>query len=224
MVGMARESFASDAPAVALDAVMNAYHVSIVANDPSADIAILKAAVKPGDINPGVAVTGLRSITPQRPLVAVGALIEESFPASGETLLLAGYPLDGEHFILQTGIATGLEIADFKPSQSVRPTDRLRIMLSLVSNPGNSGGPVFDSNGKVVGLLEGNLTAPLRDDRGQPLYYMRPKMDGVGRPLTDDAGKPILEQAPYLQNSGISLAVPARLLLRLAREKSIPLD
>jgi len=93
-----------------------------------------------------------------------------------------------------------------------------------VSNPGNSGGPVFDEKGKVVGILEGNLNAPIRDENNKPLFYMRPKIDETGSVVVDGSGNQVLEPAPYMQNSGISLAVPAKLIFRLARENKISLE
>ena len=97
-------------------------------------------------------------------------------------------------------------------------------MLSLVSNPGNSGGPVFDADGKVVGLLEGNLPSPIRDKEGRDLTYLRPKLDATGQPIRDASGQPVPEEAPYLQNSGISVAVPAKFIAELAKKNNIALN
>lgn len=98
-------------------------------------------------------------------------------------------------------------------------------MLSLVSNPGNSGGPVFGHDGNVVGLLEGNLLSPMKDlDDKQILSCLRAKLDPVGKPLVDQVGNPILESTPCVQNSGISFAVPAQFIIDLAKKNNIDLQ
>jgi len=64
--------------------------------------------------------------TPQLPLLAKGAVLETGFPRPGQTMLLAGYPLGESVLILQTGIATGLDVFARKNSPLA---DQLRIML-----------------------------------------------------------------------------------------------
>jgi hypothetical protein len=65
------------------------------------------------------------------------------------------------NLMLQVGIAG----EEYGPEPNTPPgtpsANGRRIMLSLVSNPGNSGGPVFDHWGQVVGFLKGNLFAPM---------------------------------------------------------------
>jgi hypothetical protein len=85
-------------------------------------------------------------------------------------------------------------------------------------------GPVFDGNGKLIGILEGNLPSPIRDEQGHQLYYMRPKLGADGLPMHDDSGHTIPELAPYLQNAGISVAVPAMFIADLASKNRINLD
>jgi len=233
-IGFARNAFVNEGGGVTLHmgAALNIWTADLVASDPDADIAILKAAVTPDQAQPNNLVSGSplggSQVTPQVPLTPKGSVLRAEFPKLGESLLLAGYPLAGypvenRTLILQTGAATGL---DFPPTGDfVRRGERgLRIFLSLVSNPGNSGGPVFDAEGHVVGLLEGNLPSPIRDERGVALKYKRQRLDQNGNPLFDNNNQPVLEDAIFWQNSGISLAVPARLIARLAEQQHISLE
>jgi S1-C subfamily serine protease len=44
-----------------------------------------------------------------------------------------------------------------------------KILLSAVANHGNSGGPVFNSRGSVIGLLEGEIPGQERERTGLEL-------------------------------------------------------
>jgi S1-C subfamily serine protease len=191
---------------------MNGNSVVVVASDPDSDLAILKARAKPSQVHDGILGTAVQ--------LAKGATLRTDDPSLGERLLLSGYPLDRRLLVLQTGTATGLDY----PVGTNSPNS-LRIMLSLVSNPGNSGGPVLDSSGNVVALLEGNFSVQVRDADGkQTLWCLRAKLDATGNPLKDPAGNPIPEATPCMQNTGISYAVPARFIADLARKNNIKLQ
>ena len=117
--------------------------------------------------------------------------------------------------ITQTGNFAGTTaLLDLPSPQSTPPSKKIRLLLSLVSNPGNSGGPILNDKGKLIGLLEGNLNAPMRDTSGAQIMYTRPK---VGAP-PDATGQPQFEEVPFLQNAGISIVVPARLVMQLGKE------
>ncbi len=70
---------------------------------------------------------------------------------------MAGYPLGRPYYVVQDGSVASVahSLPEFGPT--------LKILISTVANPGNSGGPVFDSDGKVIGILEGGL--PSRQGR-----------------------------------------------------------
>jgi len=77
--------------------------------------------------------------------------LKTELPEPGEKILLAGYPLGRPYPVVQEGTVASVahSLPEFGPT--------LKILVSTVANPGNSGGPVIDSNGKVVGILEGGL-------------------------------------------------------------------
>jgi len=79
------------------------------------------------------------------------AVLTAELPEPGQKILLAGYPLGRPYRIVQEGIVASVAhgLPEFGPT--------FKILISIVANPGNSGGPVYDSNGKVIGLLEGAL-------------------------------------------------------------------
>jgi hypothetical protein len=62
-----------------------------------------------------------------------------------------------------------------------------------------------------------------KDDK-QWLTCLRMKLDESGNPVKDANGNPVPEGTDCLQNSGISIAVPAQLILDLAQAKNISLD
>jgi putative serine protease PepD len=200
-IGIARDPYISEGrTTVSVFGAVNLFDATLVASDAAMDLAILKAPMAPGDIQLDPLVSGVATgtvLTPQLPISPSGAALETEFPQSGETLFIAGFPLPNtaqKSLIVQSGTYAGL----FTISASGSPIMNMRFMLSIVSNPGNSGGPVFNADGRVVGLLEGHFESQVRDAAGRPVSLM--------------------------QNSGISLAVPARLIEKLAKKSGISLE
>ena len=98
--------------------------------------------------------------------VAMLKTAETEFPQPGSVVVIAGYPLEALDLITQTGNFAGTTLLNPPSPPTTPPSKKIRLLLSLVSNPGNSGGPILNGNGKLIGLLEGNLNAPMRDSSG----------------------------------------------------------
>jgi S1-C subfamily serine protease len=229
-IGIARDPYITEGQlSVSITGTVNTFVAVLVASDPGADIAILKAETPPENIHPMPLVSGAPMgtlITPQHRVSPRGGTLKTKLPEQGNTVLLAGFPLshDAEDtLILQTGMATGF--FSLPQTQPTPPSSALRIMLSLVSNPGNSGGPVFDTDGKVVGLLEGNLLSPIRQPPNTPAICYSAKLNPDGSPVLDTEKNPVPDKAIWCQqNSGISFAVPAKLIADLAKRNNIDLQ
>jgi S1-C subfamily serine protease len=224
-IGLTHEPLAfGSTPTIAVGNVVS-YAADLLYSDVDTDVAILKSHITPEQANrEAVTTTMLAGPLTNPPISARVASISNRFPEPGETLLLAGYPLDGAALILQTGTATGLFSQHITDHSPVPSTQRLRIMLSLVSNPGNSGGPVFDADGKVIGLLQGNLLSYVSSDDLGVAYCAWQHLDANGQPTRNPSGQPQLQPGPCMQNSGISYAVPAKFIADLAKSKNINLD
>jgi S1-C subfamily serine protease len=189
------------------------YAAKVVASDPGSDLAILSTEQNPFTDAGALIRTPTQVI---RPRLAV-AKASQKVPAAGTGTVLAGYPMKGFDLISQTRNIAGSSV--LPPAAlvegSVSALKGIRILVSVVSNPGNSGGPVLDDRGDLIGLLEGNLQSPLRDETGAPVVYLRPKKDPSGAMLRDERGAPQLELANMSQNSGVSVVVPVSLLVPL---------
>jgi len=87
--------------------------------------------------------------------------LKTDLPEPGEKILLAGYPLGRPYPVVQEGTIASVahSLPEFGPT--------LKILISTVANPGNSGGPVIDSNGKVIGTLQGGLPSREGHDPAQ---------------------------------------------------------
>jgi len=200
-------------PQLSISSSGHMFRGTIVYRDAESDVAIIKSNIKITALPPVLEAVGHADIGASKisPVAEV-----EDIPKIGESVILAGFPLDGSSFLVQQGDFAGMK--DFPspapsvPSQPGAPklNKQIRFFLGLVSNPGNSGGPVLSSTGKLVGLLEGNLQSPVRDERGGGVVLGRPKLGADGQPIVGANGQVQTEPFPLMQNSGISFVVPAR--------------
>jgi len=108
------------------------WRADVVARDPALDLALLKAATTT------TAYATFRVAAP---------------PRAGETVIAAGFPLRG---LLASGpiVSTGIvnAVAGMRD-------DTTRFQVSAPVQPGNSGGPLLDASGNVVGVVVSKLDA-----------------------------------------------------------------
>jgi S1-C subfamily serine protease len=104
--------------------------LQVVAKDPNVDLALLKADVSPSNV------AVFRGGAP---------------PRLGEGVVVFGFPLPG---ILSSGgnLTTGVLSATSGLADDVR-----LIQITAPVQPGNSGGPVFDTSGHVIGVVVSKL-------------------------------------------------------------------
>jgi len=108
----------------------NEYNAKIINIDPSRDLALLK--IDDSDF---------------RPFSSLPYSVKKSTVDLGEELFTLGYPRDS--IVYNMG---------YLSAGSGYDGDTSSYQISLNANPGNSGGPVFNKNGEVVGILSSRET------------------------------------------------------------------
>ena len=111
-------------------AVGGAGTARVVANDVRNDLALLSAAVR----------------------TSAAATIRAGRPQIGEQVVVAGYPL--------RGLLSGLNVTAGNLSSLVGMAGDTRfVQISAPVQPGNSGGPLLDASGNVIGVVVSKLNA-----------------------------------------------------------------
>jgi S1-C subfamily serine protease len=189
---------------IVVNATFAVYEATVVASDQNADVAILKVSPNPFATAPPVQ----RIVNGQPEIKLSSADLRTDLPEADDLAVLAGFPLRRPDLLTQRGTVAAVALVDEFPGEEA--DKGVRIILSLVSNPANSGGPVFDADGKVLGLLRGNFPSPVKDvDADRYAQYFRPKRNANGDLVPDGNGQQQPEIATMYQNSGISVVVPA---------------
>jgi S1-C subfamily serine protease len=202
---------------VVVGGMMPYISVTLVASDADSDVAILKAEKAPSAIQFGPTVSGATKVeTPQYATVLKGAKLNPEYPKPGEVIFLAGYPLEGHDFIFASGNYSNVGMPGAKNASGIR------LMLSITANPGNSGGPVFNEKGELVGLLEGYVAGQQKDSAQQYVQICsRVVFQPDGTPAKDAQGQIITAPEECRPNSGIEFAVPARFIVALAKANNL---
>jgi len=89
--------------------------------------------------------------------------IGKNVPETGSDAWLAGYPFGSPALLIRkTAVAGAGILPDSSPGSS--DFDQYRLFISNGSI-GDSGGPVLDESGELVGLIQGNLPGPVVDEQ-----------------------------------------------------------
>ena len=70
------------------------------------------------------------------------------------------------------------------------------IQTDVAANPGNSGGPLVNGKGQVIGVVTSKLRASEGLNFAVPINYVRGLMGALGKPLTLDGLRSALSSAP----------------------------
>ncbi|HEY3436257.1 MAG TPA: trypsin-like peptidase domain-containing protein [Actinotalea sp.] len=121
------------------------YKATIVGTDPTTDLAVIKLTDPPKDLTPAV----------------IG---DSTTVKVGDPVMAVGNPLG-----LDSTVTTGIVSALDRPVSTSDGTDTTvvtnAIQVDAAVNPGNSGGPLFDATGKVIGIT--SSIASLSNGSGQ---------------------------------------------------------
>lgn len=148
------------------------FKAKVVAKDEINDLALLKI-----DGNPFGPHKSILTKNGDKVLAAhyKQAALKTELPDAGQKILLAGYPLGLPYPVVQEGTVASVAIV---PGLQNTP----KILISTVANPGNSGGPVLDRNGEVIGVLSSVLTSKLGQSGiavAVPAYFVSKMMNAI---------------------------------------------
>ena len=105
----------------------------VVNVQPENDLAVIKAKTAPDDLKPAT-------------LASTGGL------NPGDTVVAVGFPF-GIGPSVSSGVVAGLKREFDDPTEKDKPTLTNLIQFTAAVNPGNSGGPLVNRDGEVVGIV-----------------------------------------------------------------------
>jgi S1-C subfamily serine protease len=106
---------------------------TMVSSQPENDLAVIKAKVQPDDLKP-----------------ATLASTRDLYP--GDTVVATGFPF-GIGPSVSSGVVAGLKRSFEDPTDKDKPKMTNMIQFDAAVNPGNSGGPLVNRDGEVVGIV-----------------------------------------------------------------------
>jgi S1-C subfamily serine protease len=95
---------------------------------------------------------------------------------AGEPVIAIGSP-SGLQGTVTAGVVSAIRDDPFSGGYKVIQTD-------AASNPGNSGGPLLNTRGQVIGVITSKLRASEGLNFAVPINYVRGLMDSAGTPMT----------------------------------------
>jgi S1-C subfamily serine protease len=96
-------------------------------------------------------------------------------PALRDQVSVVGYPVGGDELSITEGVVSRIEVQRYSHSQR----HMLAVTVDAAINAGNSGGPVFSHDGKVVGIAFQKLTGVDNIGEMVPPPIIRAFLDGV---------------------------------------------
>jgi S1-C subfamily serine protease len=145
----------SDSLTVQLGGVGQAYPARLVVFDPARDLAVLDV--------PGLPATPL----------TLGAEL-----AAGDSAVVAGYPENGPYSVIPSRVRETIDAVGRDIYGQDAVTREIYSLRSTV-RPGNSGGPLFDVNGAVVGVVFARSTIDAETGYAMTLDEIAPVLDAV---------------------------------------------
>jgi S1-C subfamily serine protease len=98
-------------------------------------------------------------------------------PSLRDRISVVGYPVGGDEISVTEGVVSRVEIQTYSHSQR----DLLAVTIDAAINAGNSGGPVYDAKGRVVGIAFQTLNDAENIGEAVPASLIRRFLDGVER-------------------------------------------
>ena len=136
------------------------YSADIVGSDSELDLAVLKVNGKNGQTFP------------------TAKIADSDKVKTGDSIIVIGTP---ERLDLAWSLTTGY-VSYAKRESNMSGTMQTYIQISAGVNPGNSGGPLINANGEVIGIVQARVKDKIEvyDENGQIIGYTMPGADGIG--------------------------------------------